>query len=236
MTKPHYLYNPVTNKLDNVNDPNFGKTQMTDYLTKSGKNSVSGGTVLANKNKSDTKPTPENNKMLKYIDDHNIVGRDKKATKSEAEAAAKRLDSYKNYPTRATPEAFGKLAENIERQRQQTGELSTWELMKGTADTPAQRNDLKRMLNKEYYKRGPKNMDPDDLKFIGKHKSQIVYPEIKIPSVINLDLVERRTPPEPELPLREQIKVLADRRLKTEQNAWDQQHGRSGLIDLLRPK
>ena len=80
-------------------------------------------------------------------------------------------------------------------------------------------------------------MDPDDLKFIGKHKSQTktIYPEIEIPS-IRLDLVERRTPPEPELPLREQIKVLADRKLETEQNAWDQQHGRSGLTDLLRPK
>ena len=39
------------------------------------------------------------------------------------------------------------------------------------------------ILNKEYYKRGPKDMDPEDLKYIGKHKSQIVYPEVKIPHI-----------------------------------------------------
>ena len=35
-------------------------------------------------------------KILEYIDDHNIVYGDKEATKAEAEAAAKRIDSYKN--------------------------------------------------------------------------------------------------------------------------------------------
>ena len=216
--------------------PNTENKQMTDYLTKSGKTSIAGGQRLANKVKSDTKVMPKKEKILEYIDDHNILYGNMKASSAEKKAAGKRDEARKNYPTRATPEAFGKLAENIERQRQQTGELSSWELMKETADTPAERNEIKRMLNKEYYKHGAKGMDQEDLKYIGKHKSQIVYPEIKIPNVINLDLVERRTSPEPELPLREQIKVLADRRLETEQNAWDQQHGRSGLTDLLRPK
>ena len=217
--------------------PNTENKQMTDYLTKSGKTSIAGGQRLANKVKSDTKVMPKKEKILEYIDDHNILYADKKSTNAELEAAQKRDDARKNYPTRGTPEAFGKLAENIERQRQMTGGPSSWELYKQTADTPEERNALKKILNKDYYKNGPKNMDPDDLKFIGKHKSQTktIYPEIEIPS-IRLDLVERRTPPEPELPLREQIKVLADRKLETEQNAWDQQHGRSGLTDLLRPK
>ena len=79
---------------------------MMKYLTRPGK-------VLANnindkkipdtaartplkKGSSDTTPTPKNNKILKYIDDHNIVYGDKNATKADAEAAAKRIDSYKN--------------------------------------------------------------------------------------------------------------------------------------------
>ena len=45
---------------------------------------------------SDTKPTPKNNKMLRYIEDHRIVYDGKEATKAESEAAAKRIDSYKN--------------------------------------------------------------------------------------------------------------------------------------------
>ena len=119
---------------------------------------------------------------------------------------------------------------------QSSGQLSTWELMKETAKTPDERNEIKRILNKEYYKRGPKDMDPDDLKFIGKHKSQIVYPEIKVPHVEE-NLINKPTPqPEPQIPIEQTIKILADKRLDREQRAWDHQHGRSGITDLLRPK
>ena len=69
---------------------------MYKYLTKNGKTSITGGSVLANKVKSDTKPTAKNNKMLQYIEDHQIVYDGKEATKADAEAAAKRIDSYKN--------------------------------------------------------------------------------------------------------------------------------------------
>ena len=41
--------------------------------------------------------------------------------------------------------------------------------------------------------------------------------------------------PEPEISLTELIKIRADERLKKEQRAWDHQHGRSGITDLLRP-
>ena len=47
--------------------------------------------------------------------------------------------------------------------------------------------------------------------------------------------MEAKTPPEPELPLREHIKVLADERLHREQKDWDQKFGRGGIIDLKRP-
>ena len=69
---------------------------MYKYLTKNGKTSITGGSVLANKVKSDTTPTPKNNKMLRYIEDHRIVYDGKEATKAESEAASKRIDSYKN--------------------------------------------------------------------------------------------------------------------------------------------
>jgi len=45
---------------------------------------------------SDTKVMPKKEKILEYIDDHNIVYGDKKATKAELEASTKRIDSYKN--------------------------------------------------------------------------------------------------------------------------------------------
>ena len=80
--------------------------QMMSYLTRPGKvlqnnindkkfNGTDARTSLK-KGSSTTKPTPENNKMLKYIDDHRIVYDGKEATKTEREDAAKRIDSYKN--------------------------------------------------------------------------------------------------------------------------------------------
>ena len=69
---------------------------MYKYLTKNGKTSITGGSVLANKTKSDTKVMPKKEKILQYIDDHRIVFDGKEATKAEAEAAGKRIDSYKN--------------------------------------------------------------------------------------------------------------------------------------------
>ena len=152
----------------------------------------------------------------------------------------KMVDTYEGkeenfYPSQATPTQVGELAKRLEESRQSSGQLSTWELMKETAKTPEERNEIKRILNKEYYKRGPKDMDPDDLKFIGKHKSQIVYPEI-IVSPVEKDLINKPTrQPEPQIPIEQTIKILADKRLDREQKAWDQQHGRSGITDLLRP-
>ncbi len=69
---------------------------MYKYLTKNGKTSITGGSVLANKVKSDAKPTAQNNKMRQYIEDHQRVYDGQEATKSDAEAAAKRIDSYKS--------------------------------------------------------------------------------------------------------------------------------------------
>ena len=79
---------------------------MMSYLTRPGKvlaNNINNKKIpnteartALKKGSSDTKPTPKNNKILKYIDDHRIVYDGKEATKTEREDAAKRIDSYKN--------------------------------------------------------------------------------------------------------------------------------------------
>ena len=70
---------------------------------------------------------------------------------------------------------------------------------------------------------------------LNKNKPKITnHPKIEIPSV-NLNIFDRKTPPEPELPLRDQIKVLADKRLEKEQKAWDQKWGRGGISDIHSP-
>ena len=75
-----YLTRPGKVLANNINNKKIPNTDERTALKRGG---------------SDTTPTPKNNKMLRYIDDYNIVGGDKEATKAEAEAAAKRIDSYK---------------------------------------------------------------------------------------------------------------------------------------------
>jgi len=140
------------------------------------------------------------------------------------------------YPSKATPTQVGDLAKRLEEGRQMSGQPSTWDLMKQTAHTSEEKNEIKKILNKEYYKHGPKDMDPEDLKYINKHKSQITSPKIETPTVsFNPTLVRKPTPQPPQISIEETIKVLADERLKKEQRQWDRQHGRSGITDLLRP-
>jgi len=79
---------------------------MVAYLTRPGKvlanninnkkNSHRERPGFAKGTKSDTTPTPKNNKMLQYINDHRIVFDGKEATDAEKDAAAKRIDTYKN--------------------------------------------------------------------------------------------------------------------------------------------
>jgi len=93
----------------------------------------------------------------------------------------KMKDMYEpTYPTQASPEMMGKAAERIERARQMTGEkkqLSTWDLLKKAADTPQEKKEIREIIREDYKKNGAKNMDPDDLKWIGKGK---VATDVKI--------------------------------------------------------
>ena len=71
-----YLTRPANVLGNNINNKKISNTDERTALRRGG---------------SDTTPTPENNKMLRYIDDYNIVGGHKEATKAEAEAAGKRI-------------------------------------------------------------------------------------------------------------------------------------------------
>jgi len=90
------------------------------------------------------------------------------------------INKKPTYRKEADPVTFGKAAERIERARQMTGEkkqLSSWEIMKKAADTPQEKKEIREIIREDYKKNGPKNMDSDDLKLIGKGK---ITPNIKI--------------------------------------------------------
>jgi hypothetical protein len=90
------------------------------------------------------------------------------------------------------------------------------------------RNTYKKILNREYYKRGTKNLSDYELKFIGKHPSQL---ETKVEEVKPVaKLVEA-----PQEPLEVLIKRTADERLRKEQEVYDKQYGTQGIVSLRRP-
>jgi len=93
--------------------------------------------------------------------------------------------------------------------------------------TPKQVNDLDQRLKRNGFTK------PIIEK---KKKTTTVYPEVKVPT-IDVNLFNRPpTPPEPQIPLRDQIKILADERLVREQRAWDRENGKDGITNILRPK
>ena len=148
------------------------------------------------------------------------------------------INKKPTYRKEASPEMMGAAMERIERARQMTGEkqeISTWDLLKKGADTPETKKEIRDIIRADYKKNGPKDMDQDDLKWIGKAKSQteMLYPKIEVPSV-NLNLFKRE-PPEPEIPIDQRIKEMADQRLKNEQRAWDYKNGRGGIAERFRP-
>ena len=96
--------------------------QMMAYLTRPGKilaNNINNKKFshterqrLAKGSSSDIQVPPKNKKILQYIEDNNIVYGDKKATKAETEAAAKRVESYQDqynkYFNKKSPKYYNK--------------------------------------------------------------------------------------------------------------------------------
>ena len=70
----------------------------------------------------------------------------------------------------ATPHQVGQLAQRLEENRQRTGEMSTWDMMKATAKTPQEKKEIRDIIKEDYKKHGAKDMADADLRWIGKSK------------------------------------------------------------------
>jgi flagellar biosynthesis GTPase FlhF len=104
---------------------------------------------------------------------------------------------------------------------------NTWDLMLDVRKSPEETKEMKRILNREFYKRGPKYMSEKELKLIGQHPSQkkpIVVEEIKKPKV-----------EVPQEPVEVTIKKRADARYQKELEEYEKRYGRGGLAVFFRP-
>ena len=103
---------------------------------------------------------------------------------------------------------------------------TTWQIMLEGAD-PKDRVEYQRILNREYYKKGTKNLSEYELKYINKHPSQM-KPKEEVKPVVKPVVA-------PEEPLEVLIKRSADERLRKQQEAYDRQYGTQGIVSLKRP-
>ena len=118
--------------------------------------------------------------------------------------------------------------------RDQRQKISSWDLIVDTAKTPEEKKEVREVLQ-DAYKSNPKNLTEKELKLIGKHPSQQ-------PKLVEIKPVEPKVPDPmpvnntPQISLEQFIKEEADKKLKQEQDLWDQQFGNQGLAKLLRPE
>jgi len=142
--KPHYLYNVVKGELENINDPKFGKKDTRDFNDKRGKRFI-------NKTLT-TVENPKNSKSVSFNPTTQLF------TNEDRDIAFKRYDEADAWnkslgiskPTEATPEQFGKLAENLERNRQKQGSSTDIEKFKnGYKEKPMSYREVSRKVFKD---------------------------------------------------------------------------------------
>ena len=133
------------------------------------------------KNKAAEKAKPRQENVIERIDRINYeFGNSKERPKhldnksiysfEDQEIFKNNINKKPTYRTQASPEAVGKLAEKLEKQRQMTGETSLWDDMKATAKTPAEKKEIRETIWQDYKRNGAKNMAEADLRWIGKSK------------------------------------------------------------------
>jgi len=111
--------------------------------------------------------------------------------------------------------------------------LSTWDLMVATANTPEEKKDLRKVLHDEYKKNGVSNLSDSEQKMIGRGKYQ-TYPKIIVPTV-DMDMIREPQPKLPDVPLEEIIRVRAQKNLEREQDEFHKKNGSGGIVNLMRP-
>jgi hypothetical protein len=110
--------------------------------------------------------------------------------------------------------------------------LSTWDLMIATANTPKEKGEIRRVLYDEYRRNGITNLSDSEQKMISKGKYQ-TYPKVIMPKV---DPYVAPVITKPSLPIEEIIRRKAQQRLHEEQDAYDRKNGTAGIVNLMRPE
>jgi len=116
--------------------------------------------------------------------------------------------------------------------RDQRQKLNNWELIVATANSPAQKKEVREILREDFKKTKGKYMSPKELRMIGRHPDQLK--PIVIPTPAPVAVAPR--PIQPQIPIEDIIRQRADENLYQQQQQHDMQFGKGGLAALSRPK
>ena len=116
--------------------------------------------------------------------------------------------------------------------RDQRQKLNNWELIVATANSPAEKKEVREILRKDYKNTRGKYMSSKELRMIGKHPDQLKPIPISTPAPVAV----APRPVQPQIPIEEIIRQRADENLHRQQQQHDMQYGRGGLAALTRPK
>ncbi len=183
-----------------------------------------------------------------HYDDKNIITMEKRAElnkKVSGPKSLKKIQVEKTTPNNIT-EYFTKEANKLKPFKNndpstypsaQKKTLNTWEAMLELAKNPKNRDDrleageMRKTILKNY--RDPvmrKHLGDDELKLIGKHRSQLFPKEEPIltatPAVVK--------PKVPEIPLEEQIRIRANRRHQEKLKGLTDKYGNDGVMRIIK--
>jgi len=242
MNKPYYIHNPVTNTFDDVNAKDPIVDQVIKYSPKKvepKKDEKLFENIIDNlgKPKDDLrKPRAETaserierlhhmydgGPKPKHYEDKKIVSWEKR---NELKAKIKRPKPFDNNDPSTYPS-------------NQKKEMNTWEIMMELAKDPKSRTDrqhakeVRQTIYANWNKPSQrKYLGDDELKLIGKHKSQRMPLEVKpmAPAVVPI-----AKPAVPEIPLEERIRINSENRRQNEIRNLEATYGSGGIMKVVK--
>ena len=116
--------------------------------------------------------------------------------------------------------------------------MNTWEIMMELAKNPKTKDDriqakeVRETIYKQWNNpKARKSLGEDELKLIGKHKSQRIYPKVDTMLTVAPPVVRPR---EPEIPLEERIRIGAERKHQQKLKQFTDKFGSDGVMRIIK--
>ena len=145
-------------------------------------------------------------------------------------------DDRSTYPSNYTKDQkieFNK----YQKEKMKPSYVPTWDLLKQTASTHEEKQDIRNIINREYDRNGMKGLTPDEIKYIDKDKIKPVQVFTNELGALE-DSIENKPRPQYNTTedVSETVKKLAKESYERDLKEFDKQWGKGGIPTLVRDK